>query len=445
MMNQEVFGVRLRRLRHERGLSQTQLAGAGLSPSYISLLEAGRRAPTPAAVGRLAQRLGCDPQLLTEGVSAFDASELQLQLRYAELALQSDESAEAVERFRTLAERGAETPSHLRAEARWGHARALEATGDIEAAIVAYETLRQEADANPQHMPWVQCVIALCRCYQQVGDLAHSIELGDRAQARVLELGLAGTDVEVDLGATLVGCYLERGDVVSARMLADRVMDAAELLENPRARGAAYWSASLIAQELGRTVEALHLAEKALASFTQVGDARNRAQLRTAYAGLLLRLDPPQFREARPLLVAAVDQLTDRGREDDLACAETELARVELLSGSADEAVNIAQRALDRLGVELRLEAARARLVLGHAEAARGDEAAAVLAYARAATDLSAMRASRQAAAGWRELAESFNSLGRVEQALDAYREAATAAGITAPPAIARQPEHPRG
>lgn len=433
MSNQAAFGPRLRRLRQERGLSQTQLADAGMSPSYISLLEAGKRPPTQAVIQRLAERLGCDPQLLTEGVRAVDAAELELQLRYAELALQSGEAAEAAERFRMLLVREAQTPGSVLAAARWGHARALEAAGDVEGAIAGYEELREEAEAHPGELPWLPLVIALCRCYREVGDLTHSIELGERARTQVDELGLAGTDLEVELGSTLVGSYHERGDMVRARLLADQVIETAERLGSARARGAAYWNASLVADEMGRTVEGLQLAEKALALYAHGEDARSLSRLRTAYAGLLLRQNPPRPVKARPLLEAAAGQLADRGSEVDLAYVETELARVELLSGFPDQAVDMAQRALNRLGKPPRLEAARAMLVLGHAEFARGDEAAALLAYSRATHDLAAMGATRQAAAAWRELAEVFSSLGRVQEALDAYRHAADAASVPPP------------
>lgn len=436
MASQEAFGRRLRRLRQQSALSQTQLAGGDMSPSYISLLEAGKRAPTQAVVGCLAERLGCDPQLLTEGVRAADAADLELQLRYAELALQSGEAAEARERFRLLVERDLETPDHVRAAARWGRARALEAAGEIEAAIAAYEELREEAEARPSGLPWLPCVIALCRCYREVGDLTRSIELGEHARARVAEYGLAGTDLEVELGSTLVGSYHERGDMVRARLLADQVIETAERLGSARARGAAYWNASLVADDMGRSVEGLQLAERALALYAHGEDARNLSRLRTAYAGLLLRQDPPRPIEARPLLEAAAGQLADRGSEVDLAYVETELARAELLLGSPDLAVDMAQRALGRLDPQPRLEAARALLVLGHAHFARGDEAAALLAYARATHDLAAMGASRQAAVGWRELAEVFSSLGRVQEALDSYRRAADAASVAPPIAL---------
>lgn len=48
------IGRRLRDLRRERGLKQSDLAGEGLSVSYLSLLESGKRPLTPAILRRLA-------------------------------------------------------------------------------------------------------------------------------------------------------------------------------------------------------------------------------------------------------------------------------------------------------------------------------------------------------------------------------------------------------
>jgi transcriptional regulator with XRE-family HTH domain len=55
------FATRLRTRRRALGLSQAQLAAGAFDPSYISLLEAGKRQPTGAALHSLATRLGCQP------------------------------------------------------------------------------------------------------------------------------------------------------------------------------------------------------------------------------------------------------------------------------------------------------------------------------------------------------------------------------------------------
>lgn len=51
-------GRRLRELRLAAGLTQAELAGRRFSHAYVSVLEAGRREPSRAAVDYFAQRLG---------------------------------------------------------------------------------------------------------------------------------------------------------------------------------------------------------------------------------------------------------------------------------------------------------------------------------------------------------------------------------------------------
>lgn len=431
LTRQEDFGRRLRSLRLERGLTQAQLAGPDLSTSFISLLEAGKRSATSAVLERLADRLGCDQRLLADGVSEADATELELQLRYAELALNSGEATEAVNRFRAVLERDPGTTlAKARGAARWGLARALEAAGDVEAAIGLYEAIREEAESAPNRSPWLPAVMALCGCYLEVGDLHRSVELGESARSRLAELGLQGTDAEVELLSTLVGGYHARGDLVRARLLAEQTVARAERLGSRRARGAAYWNASLVSHGLGRSAEALGLAERALALYAEGDDGRSLGRLRTAYAWLLLQQRPPQPEAAEALLVTALATLAEVGTEVDLAYCETELARTRLALGRPDDAIVLAGSSLRRLGNGRRLEAARARLVYGGASLALGDSAAALVSYRRAAEDLSSIGATREAAVGWRELADALSQLGRDHEALDAYRHAADAVGL---------------
>lgn len=433
--SKETLGTRLRRLRVARGLSQQQLAGRDLSPSYVSLVEAGKRVPTQAILERLAGRLGCDVQLLVEGVARAEAEELELRLRYAELALHSGEAAEAVARFRALVvdEGGSRTPPGLLPRARWGLARALEATGALEAALVVYERVREEAEAALERVPWLPAVIALCRCYREVGDLGRSVDMGERGRARVAQLGLGGSDEEIELLSTLAGCYQERGDLVRARLLVDEALERAEELGSRRALGAVYWNASLLAEESGRLGEALRLAERALGLYAEGEDARSLARLRTAYAWLLLRQNPPLASKAEQLLTTAREALTDVGSDVDVAYCNTELARARLALGDPQGASELAERSLQALGPERRLEAGRARLVLGQARLALGDQDGARVIYLRASEELASIGASRQAAAAWRELAEVLVQIGRDAEALDAYREAADASGVPAP------------
>lgn len=74
-------GRRLRELRLEAGLTQAELAGRRFSHAYVSVLEAGRREPSRAAVDYFAQRLGVAVEELWSEKGASWALEMAEDLR----------------------------------------------------------------------------------------------------------------------------------------------------------------------------------------------------------------------------------------------------------------------------------------------------------------------------------------------------------------------------
>ncbi|MFD7460666.1 helix-turn-helix domain-containing protein, partial [Streptomyces sp. NPDC059868] len=72
MLTQPSFGRRLKQLRQQRGKTQSDLTGPGMSSAYLSRLESGARPPTERAVAILAERLGVP----TGAFEATDPSDL---------------------------------------------------------------------------------------------------------------------------------------------------------------------------------------------------------------------------------------------------------------------------------------------------------------------------------------------------------------------------------
>ena len=67
----DVFATNLRRLRHEKGLSQDDLAyEAEVSRSYLSQLEKGAFYASLKIIGRLAEALGVEPAELLKRETA---------------------------------------------------------------------------------------------------------------------------------------------------------------------------------------------------------------------------------------------------------------------------------------------------------------------------------------------------------------------------------------
>ena len=160
MPGQGSVGERVRNLRLSKHLSQAQLAGTELSDSYISLIESGKRTPTPAVVRLLASRLGCLPEYLSEGIEPEERLHLQVRARHAELALLGGDAPQALSWFSEILE-AVDNDPELMKRARWGRARALETMGRGEEAIKALEELREEAARDRGRAGWLPVTIVL--------------------------------------------------------------------------------------------------------------------------------------------------------------------------------------------------------------------------------------------------------------------------------------------
>jgi tetratricopeptide (TPR) repeat protein len=437
------LGERLRSRRVELGLSQADLAGGELSPSYISLLEAGKRTPTTEVLARLAERLDCTVTYLTRGEDPAMSEKALLTLRYAELALRNGEAQDALNQLsRVLGE-----PEGLGDEARWHarrlHSNALEAVGRLEEALDGVEELRAEATRIGRHDEHLRLTIDAVRLYQEVGDVERAVEIGQDTLDYIEQSHLRGSDEHAQLASAVIGSYYERGDVERAKALAEQTIAEIGVDGSRTARGAVYWNASLAAEAAGDLPAALLLAERAIALYSEQDDARSLGRLRTAYGWLLLRSDPTNPDEALDHLNAAREQLIEVGTEIDLAYCETEIGRAELLRGDPQSALDYARSAAERLGTAPRLEHAHTRLVEGRALLRLNRRKAAIAAYRQAALVMTGRPVSRQDAAVWRELADAFTELGLYKDATIAYQQALLDAGIPAAPDASEGGEPP--
>ncbi|MDW4910537.1 helix-turn-helix transcriptional regulator [Streptomyces sp. ADMS] len=141
MPTQPEFGRRMRELRRAAGMSQAELAEPDLSASYVSLLESGKRVPSPEVVAGLAERLGVTPRsLLDEGTELpegagddvagdrstdetgrFDLVGLLLRARKAE---EEDASVTAAEQLTGILDQHGDDPHRdVLWEVRWSLAR----------------------------------------------------------------------------------------------------------------------------------------------------------------------------------------------------------------------------------------------------------------------------------------------------------------------------------
>jgi tetratricopeptide (TPR) repeat protein len=414
-------------------MTQRQLAGESLSVSYVSLLEAGRRTPTPETVRELARALSCDVSELTGESDSLETRPALLVVSHGRLALEAGQTEVAEQQFRAALSTPGLDPL-LRSEAMIGMARVLEQQGRLEQAAKAYESLVKEAMEASAYLTSLQLVIRWARCLYELGELPRVIEVGMGVIEQLDRLDAWESDGAIQILSTVAAAHFELGDVRQAEALLREGLGRADRMRSPKARAAVLWNSSQIACERGRYREALDFANEALSFFRQDNDRRNTGRMLTAYGCILLYHDPPRVGEARTVFEEALDSLAHAGSGVDRGYVLTELSRVRLLEGDTAGAIESAERSLVELGPEAQLEWARATTALAAALAVHGEVERSREMFTRAARALGQLGVSRQASRAWVELGDMLVQSGDSAGAAAAFRKASEAVNLVPPP-----------
>jgi transcriptional regulator with XRE-family HTH domain len=177
----ETIGQRLRRLRHERGLSQRELSSPGVSYAYISRIEAGARRPSVKALRMLAKKLGVSADYLETGSEIREIDQRELRIADAELQLRlSDDPAEAERKLETLREEAVhagDAAAAARANIALGLAAA--AAGRNADAIERLESGLDMAPVSPSGRPDVFATLG--RAYAATSRPDKAVEVFERS------------------------------------------------------------------------------------------------------------------------------------------------------------------------------------------------------------------------------------------------------------------------
>jgi len=413
-------------------MSQAQLAGPDLSDSYVSLIESGKRTPTPVVTRLLADRLGCGMEFLLHGIEPHQRVDTGLALRQAELELCHGDPATAAELFADTAKAASDDSAVFAAQARFGHARALEAQGDTARAVEAYEQLRHEAVAHPERLTILPVAVALCRCYHRAGDTMRARDFGLEALAQAERLGLDRGELALGLAAVLaetgIGlAYVER--VLSISPLPDAVDRDSEVL--------GLWRASKAAAEQEDSALAARLAADAVAAGRSARMANHHVQSAMRWAWLAtVRPEEADLGRAGEFATSAVEILSWLSPGTiEYARGLAVLSRVRLRSGDAEAATGLVEQALGLLAEARGAVPAMAYMVLAELALARSKNGGPALVKAQESlTDPDASVAlggvDRESAGLWREIGDLWGRAGAAREQMNAYRRALETVGI---------------
>jgi tetratricopeptide (TPR) repeat protein len=420
----ENLAQRLRRLRQQRGLSQRQLTGPGVSGPYICRIEAGDRSPSMKALRVIAARLGVSAECLETGI---DRTELEARLAEAELAVRlGHDDAALVERFRAaLVDAEALDDQPLVTRARLGLALAAQAESDHAQTIAALEQLLDGGGIDVRARPDVYT--ALGRAYAAVGDLPRAVELFRRCLATIASSEeVVDPQLEIRFLTLLSYALTDIGDLPGANDILARMLERATQVDDLYSLVRIYWSLARLYGVQGPAPLAVSYYRRAIATLELTEDRRFLGRAHEACASALL--DQRNAEAARKHLDAAARLYLETGERTLIGSLTVEQARFALLTGDTNEGRRLALEALELLdrGSADADDIGDAWRTLAEALAAADQDDLAEDCYRCALDTLSTGAPLKYLADAYRSYADFLHTRQRAEEAFQLMKHAAT-------------------
>ncbi len=392
MVGEVPVGERIRRLRLERGLSQSELAAGRLSKGFISQIESGRSRPSPESLRFIALRLGVPLVALLPGIEL--AQQQAFLLRAAEAAVKAGERGEAellLEEVRPLLSAPGERS--------WFHrlrGEMLIQKSELEEALDEALTAFDQVSSGEPTDETVRACNLIGRIHHLAGRQPAALLYFDRAAALAGHQGVSPA-VRALVHSNRGNTHMLLGDPAHAIQAYDAARAAAEDAEDLWQLAIAHTGLGEAARQRGDLPSAIAHAERAVTLF-------ERIEMRQLQAQILHNLghvyaDSGDLNNARAFQEQALTAARAMNNSQIAGYSLERLAALEVAEGHADVAIAQAQRAI---------EAARAcgdngllaisYAVLAEAHELAGDRAASDEAFvdARRIADIAAVMERRQ-------------------------------------------------
>lgn len=396
----------MREVRRAQGLSQGDLAGDDLSPSYVSLVENGRRVPGAKIARSIAERLGTTVEALSASEEPGERLTQRLGLVGQLVAARASQLAgdwpAARRQLESVAEQaGGADQDEVRWEASWELATVLGRLDEPERHEAALRQLLDDPLTRSAPVLHARVAIELAQLLRAAGRLSDGVRFAEEAVRVTGELE-PGRPERAQAQVALLSASVDSGEWSRAEQLGAQLRAEVAPLPAGELRASALWAVAgtqFLGGHPDRALELMAEAEQLLAATDGV-----RIRLRLARARTLLALAAGPADEADALLTRArqaaalVDTLSSRTW---LALLETAAAlRQGRPAAAADHAASI-----DLDSGELSpLDRARCLLHLARAHRADGSEEAAEADFKLAAQGYEEAGAFRLALESWREL-----------------------------------------
>jgi transcriptional regulator with XRE-family HTH domain len=408
----ETVGERIRRLRLARGLSQKEIAGRGISDSYVSRIENGQKQPSLRVLKHLASRLGVEVEYLESGRAIPAAKERGLRLADAELELRLNHDLDRADSvLRDLLSEEAHDGLEPRIRSALGAVAARR--GDYPEAICQIEAVIASGAAAPETQP--DSFETLARAYLATGASPMAIALLQRCIAAADE-DERYAPLQVRFRRFLAEAFSALGALDRAAAILDKAAERAEALGGLHDQVGVHWERARLLWTQGDADGALAAITYARALADMREDSLESARA-SVFAAQVLNY-AGRHEEAQPHIERASHLLRFGDAAPDQGLLLAEEAKVLARSGEPARALSLAREAERLLAGHVR-HAPNAAHALAVAHAALGDIDAADADFDRAVSALADREQWREAIYIAREWADALRRAGRHDRAYE--------------------------
>ncbi|WP_285571062.1 helix-turn-helix domain-containing protein [Streptomyces sp. RTGN2] len=440
------IGLRVKRLRKERELTQRQLAEPAYTAAYVSTLEAGKARPSEAALRHFAERLGVAHEELSTGRPTHIATSLRMELADAQRILAVEDAADARAAYERILGRAQEYGlAQERAAALVGLGECALETGELADALSRFAAA-ERALADEPLPARARAVRGRSVAHFLAGELRYACYLLESAIDELNTSGLHDPGALLQLYTASIAPYMDMGAHARAAQAAELALALVPQVADPALVAAMH-------RTVARTLLAEGRVDAAQASLARATELYEQLQIRTELAHChwmrgYVCAQHDDLVQAEEALRTAHSMLVSRRAALYVSQVEVELADVLRRRGKSAEAAELLGNLLAGLQPGRgAVHAGGAHRLLGLIAEEAGDAGAAEAHYATALSLLEQTGAAGDLADICRLLGDLLRGEGRTEAALNAYRTGlghrAEPGTTTLGPAPARPPFAP--
>ena len=423
-------GRRVRRLRKDRGLTQSEVAGRRITTPALSMIEGGKRKPSPDVLSHLANRLGTTEDYLLTGRDPGIETHLRLDTERERLAVHQGRANGALPVLQEIIARARRAYLHeIEAGALEVVGLAFYRLGRFEEGLEAYDAATELWASSPvERQVGARCGRA--RGLYLMGDAHYAVHVLEVLLAELRRTMAPDPAALAKVYSALVGPYFKSGLVQKAREAVDEAHRLSLRAADPEVVGCMYVNRAGVCLADGRVGDAIKALAKAEACFAGLEWSDELATTRIAQA--MGFIDKEEWAEARHHLLAALDALRDIPDPTTRATALNQLGRVERILGDIEGAEARLLEALDLVATGNLNERGLAQRELGLCALAGGDELTARRYLLAAVDSYRAASNALQVGMTYKIFGDIASERGDREESLDLYREGLDAATTAA-------------